>query len=148
MRLIADSSGIVTAIDADQPGHDQALAALQDAAVAVVTPQVIAEACHVLTRLGVPAAVDGLLEDVSGGFYELWNPEPHHYLQARESLSKYRGSIRRKRPKPDGLDLADAMNLIAADRFGIEFILTTDSDYRQARTPGGKTLALVTLSRD
>ncbi|MDR1213993.1 MAG: PIN domain-containing protein [Propionibacteriaceae bacterium] len=148
MRLIADTSGIVTALDADQPGHDQALAALQDAAVAVVTPQVIAETCHVLTRLGVPSAVDGLLEDVAAGFYELWNPEPHHYSQARESLSKYRGAIQRKRPKPDGLDLADAMNLIAADRFGIEFILTTDSDYRQARTPGGKTLAPISLMRD
>jgi predicted nucleic acid-binding protein len=145
MRIIADTSGIVTAIDADQPGHEKALATLQEAAVAVVTPQVIAETCHVLTRLGVPTAVDGLLEDVARGFYELWNPEPHHYSRARELMAKYRGSISRKKPKPDGLDLADAMNLIVADERGIQQILTTDSDYRQARTPAGSTLTLIPL---
>jgi predicted nucleic acid-binding protein len=145
VRIIADTSGIVAAIDADQPGHATALAALQGAAVAVVTPQVIAETCHVLTRLGVGVAVDGFLEDVASGFYELWNPEPHHYSRARELLSKYRGTIRRKRPKPDGLDLADAMNLVAADRFGIEFILTTDPGYRQARTPDDKALVPIPL---
>jgi predicted nucleic acid-binding protein len=145
MRVIADTSGIVTAVDADQPGHSLALNALRDAAVALVTPQVIAETCHVLTRLGVPSAASGVLEDVASGFYELWNPEPLHYSQARLLLSKYRGSIRRKKPKPDGLDLADAMNLLMADLFDVGLILTTDPDYRQARTPHGKTLVPIPL---
>jgi predicted nucleic acid-binding protein len=145
VRIIADTSGIVTAVDADQPGHRAALAVLQDVAVAVVTPQVVAETCHVLTRLGVPAAVDGLLQDVANGFYELWNPEPRHYSEAAELLAKYRGSIKRKRPKPDGLDLADAMNLLAADAHGIGQILTTDADYKQARTPAGRALTPLPL---
>lgn len=38
--------------------------------------------------------------------------------------------MERKRRKPGSLDLADAMNIVIASRYGINVLLATDQDYR------------------
>jgi predicted nucleic acid-binding protein len=91
---------------------------------------VIAEVHYLLSSAGVHEAAGDFLEDVSGGFYELAAPSAEDYAQAAVLIKRYEGKMERKRGKPGSLDLADAMNIVTASRYGINTLLATDQDYR------------------
>ncbi|MDR1512758.1 MAG: PIN domain-containing protein [Propionibacteriaceae bacterium] len=130
MRLVADTSGIVAAINQDQADSDRFRAALAGAAQVFVTPLVLGEAHYVLTSAGSRHAADVLLTDVAEGFFELVQPTARDYGAAAELIRQYGGQLRRKRRKPGSLDLADAMNVVIAARVGVNELLTADQDYR------------------
>lgn len=133
MRLIADTSGILAAIDTADPRHEACHAALTQAAVAVITPLVIAEVHYLLCRRGHTEAATDFLTDVASGFYRLTDPTPEDYHAAGELIVKYDGQMRRERRQPGSLDLADAMNVVAGRRWNVHVILTLDADYRSVR---------------
>jgi len=137
MRLIADTSAIVAAIVADEPRHAECYQMLTDATHAFITPHVATEVFYLLAAAGHQQAAEDFLADVAGGFFELVNPEAGDYAVARDLVARYRGAIHRKRPKPGGLDVADAMNVIAAARQETTMIATLDQDYRVIRPLSG-----------
>ncbi|HMS76593.1 type II toxin-antitoxin system VapC family toxin [Gordonia sp. (in: high G+C Gram-positive bacteria)] len=114
MRVVADTGGIVAAINTAEPGHVEFLGVLESASAVFVTPLVVAEVHHVLTSAGLAEAADDFLDDVVGGFYDLVNPGVADFDRAGGLVQRYRGSMQRKRRKPGSLDLADAMNVVVA----------------------------------
>ncbi|HMR48601.1 MAG TPA: PIN domain-containing protein [Arachnia sp.] len=130
MRVVADTGGIVAAMNTAEPRHAEFLATLESAATVFVTPMVITEVHHLLTAAGLGSAADDFLGDVEAGFYELVNPTPADLARASELVQRYRGSMQRKRRKPGSLDLADALNVVVAAVKGTNLIVATDQDYR------------------
>lgn len=130
MRLIADTGGIVAAMNTAEPDHERYRATLESASLAVVTPLAIAEVHYLLSSNGAHEAASDFLDDVSGGFYELAGLSPEDYAQAAVLIKRYEGKMERKRRKPGSLDLTDAMNIVIAARYGTNILLATDQDYR------------------
>lgn len=130
MRVVADTGGIVAAINEAEPEHAAFLAVLQSASVAYLTPLVVTEVHHVLTSAGLPEAADDFIADVSSGFFQLVNPSLADLSKASELVRRYRGSMQRKRRKPGSLDLADAVNVVVAAALGTNLLVATDQDYR------------------
>lgn len=130
MRLVADTGGIVAAMNSAEPGHDRFRATLESASLAVITPLVIAEVHYLLSAAGQHEAAHDFLDDVAGGFYELAAPTPEDYGAAAGLIKRYQGRMERKRRKPGSLDLADAMNIVTANRYATNILLATDAGYR------------------
>lgn len=131
MRVVADTGGIVAAINTAEPGHVEFLGVLESASAVFVTPLVVTEVHHVLTSAGLAEAADDFLDDVVGGFYDLVNPGVADFDRAGGLVQRYRGSMQRKRRKPGSLDLADAMNVVVAAAKSTNLIVATDQDYRR-----------------
>jgi predicted nucleic acid-binding protein len=137
MRLIADTGGIVAAMNTAEPEHERFLAALESASMAVISPLVVAEVHYLLSASGAHQAAHDFLEDLAGGFYELAAPQSEDYSAAATLIKRYEGRMERKRRKPGSLDLADAMNIVIANRYTTNLILATDQDYRVATPLSG-----------
>lgn len=129
MIVIGDTSGLVTALNADDPGQADARTALQQASVTVVSPLAIAEIEHIMTRNinrgAAHQAIDWLLaqERVQRVLVpELAAPT---LWRARMVQDKY-SALR--------LDLADAINVVLAADFETDCVLTLDRrDFRAIR---------------
>ncbi|MDR1449502.1 MAG: PIN domain-containing protein [Propionibacteriaceae bacterium] len=147
MRLLADSGGIIAALNEAEPGHVAFREVLEAGAAVYITPLVVTEVHHVLVSYGLRSAADDFLGDVAGGFYELFNPVAADYSAARELAAQYQGLVARKRRKRDSLDLADAMNVVAAGRLETNLLVATDQDYRTVR-PLSRHPAFVLLPLD
>lgn len=130
MRLIADTGGIVAAMNTAEPDHERYRSAIESASLAIITPLVITEVHYLLSSAGAHETAHDFLEDVTGGFYEIASPAVGDYAQAGDLIKRYTGKMERKRRKPGSLDLADAMNIVTAKRYGTNLLLATDQDYR------------------
>lgn len=137
MRLIADTGGIVAAMNSAEPEHEAFRGMLESAAMAVISPLVVAEVHYLLSSISAHEAANDFLEDLAGGFYELATITAEDYATAANLISRYEGRMERKRRKPGSLDLADAMNIVLANRYATNMILATDQDYRIATPLGG-----------
>ncbi|MCL1897392.1 MAG: PIN domain-containing protein [Micrococcales bacterium] len=137
MRLVADTGGIVTALNQAEPDHRLTRAVLEAAALVVVTPLVICEVHHVLTAGGARQAAADFLTDVAEGFYRVVNPSEQDYATARDLVAKYGGGLHRKRQKPGSLDLTDALNVVVAAAVGTNLLVAFDQDYRVVRPLSG-----------
>jgi predicted nucleic acid-binding protein len=131
VRLVADTGGIITAMDESEPRHRQFLQALNAAPEVCVTPLVVTETHFILNSAGERAAAAAFLDAVRDGLYRLVNPEPRDYGAAKELVARYEGQMERKRRRPGSLDLADAMNVVIAGRLDTNVVLATDQDYRR-----------------
>ena len=120
-----------------EPDHERYRSTLESSSLAVITPLVIAEVHYLLSSGGAHEAASDFLEDVSGGFYDLASPSAEDYAQAATLISRYEGKMERKRRKPGSLDLADAMNIVIASRYGTNILLATDQDYRVTQPLSG-----------
>ena len=130
MRLIADTGGIVAAMNSAEPDHESYRATLESASMALISPLVVAEVHYLLSTVGAHEAAHGFLEDLAGGFYELAPLSHEDYATAATLIASYEGRMERKRRKPGSLDLADAVNVVIAKRYMTNMILATDQDYR------------------
>ena len=130
MRILADSGAIIAATNQAEAGHQQFRELLETAVEVTVTPQVITEVHHVLNSYGLVGPADAFLNNVEEGFYALFNPTASDYRVARCLIAQYQGRIRRKRRKSGSLDLADAINVVAAAKVGTNLLAATDQDYR------------------
>ena len=137
MRMVADTSAIVAAIIDTEPRHQDCLRVLTEATRVFVTPQVATEVFYLLTAVGHERAAESFLADIASGFFESVNPDPADYQVAGEVVARYRGVLKRKKPKSGRLDLADAMNVVAAARVETTILATLDQDYRQLQPLGG-----------
>jgi predicted nucleic acid-binding protein len=126
---IGDTSGLVSAFNADDPGQAAARSAFRQASATVVSPLVIAEIEHIVTRNvdrnAAHQAIDWLLGQERTKrvlVAELAAPVLRH---ARMIQGKY-AALR--------LDLVDAVNVVLAAEYETDCILTLDRrDFRAIR---------------
>ncbi len=116
--IIADTSGLLALFNRGEPAH----AAVSDVVVSatdalVVSPYVIAELDYlVATRIGVDAEL-AVLDELSGGAYELASLGTEELAAARVLVERYRDQ---------DIGVADASIVVLADRWKTREVLTLD----------------------
>ncbi|MDR1513941.1 MAG: PIN domain-containing protein [Propionibacteriaceae bacterium] len=130
---MADSGGIIAALDLGNPARARFAAVLESATRVYLTTAVVAEVHQILVSRNQAAAAVAFLRDVSAGAFDLVPIERADLGVAADLIVKYGGQMRRKRPKPGSIDLADALNVVAAARVDTNLILALDQDYRVIR---------------
>ncbi|MEY9965848.1 putative nucleic acid-binding protein [Streptacidiphilus sp. MAP12-16] len=130
MIIIGDTSGLVAALNVSDPEHEAARTALRTAALTVVSPLVLLEIEHITTRnVGRQAALavnDWLLAQEQTGRVAVPGLPAATFRKARKIQDRY-AALR--------LDLADAVNVLLAEQFETEAILTLDRRDFRAITP-------------
>jgi predicted nucleic acid-binding protein len=127
--LVADTGGMLAALDADDKDHIGALDALTQAALVVISPLAITEIHQVTTSRADRATADLVISAVSKqatqGRLSITDVSPTMLRNAVHLRQQYCGV---------NLDLADAMAVILAAEYGTHEILTVDRrDFRAIR---------------
>jgi predicted nucleic acid-binding protein len=131
VTLILDSSGVLSAIDADQHFHQAAREALERAVgPLILSPFVLAELDYmILARYG-PGAELALLGEVAREAYHLEPFSTEDVAKAIEIVERHAGF--------GDVGLADASNVVLAERYATRDILTLDErHFRVLRGPDG-----------
>ncbi|TDC66346.1 PIN domain-containing protein [Streptomyces hainanensis] len=126
MIVVGDTSGLVAALNTSDPGHEAARTAMRQAALTVVSPLVILEIEHITTRdvdrRAAHTVIDWLLAQERVGRVAVPEVTAETLRKAR-MVQKHYAALR--------LDLADAVNVVLAETFDTEIILTLDCrDFR------------------
>ena len=132
MALILDSGGVLVAIDPVQNDHKAfADALLSHRGPLVISPFVVAELDYMIARDYGAESRSAFLDEVDRGAYRLEAFGAVDFSRARELMGSY--------PYLPGFGIADASNVVLAERYGTTDILTTDQrDFRQIELPGGR----------
>ncbi|MEV7246711.1 VapC toxin family PIN domain ribonuclease [Streptomyces sp. Ru62] len=130
--VIADTSGLLAALDSAHPEHQASNEAIMAAGLLVMSPLLLAEIDHVATReLGREAAlsaVDDIRHWVRRGRVVLPEITEDHLGVAQSVRARYRDL---------DLDLADAVNVALAAEYDTDAVLTLDRrDFRAVRPLG------------
>ncbi|GAB2880817.1 PIN domain-containing protein [Streptomyces mayteni] len=130
--VVADTSGLLAALDAAHPEHGGANEALTAAGLLVMSPLLLAELDHVATReLGRAAAlsaVDDIRRWMGRGRVVVPEITEHHLAAAQSIRGRYRAL---------DLDLADAVNVALAADYDTDAILALNRrDFRAVRPLG------------
>jgi predicted nucleic acid-binding protein len=127
--VIVDTSALLAYFDANEPDH-QAVSRVIDSSeeLLVVSPYVVAELDYlVATRVGVDAEV-AVLRELSSGAWELAGFSVTELERAVPIIKKYRD--RR-------VGIADASNVVLADRYRTRTIVTLDRRHFTVLRPVG-----------
>jgi predicted nucleic acid-binding protein len=128
--VVGDTSGLVAALNASDPEHEAARVAMRRAALTVVSPLVILEIEHITTRnVDRKAAYrvnDWLLDQERTGRLAIPQVSADTLRKARLVQNRY-ADLR--------LDLTDAVNVVLAEAYDTEIILTLDRRDFRAITP-------------
>jgi predicted nucleic acid-binding protein len=134
--IVVDTSGVLAALDDDDPHHPHVravLAATRDRIV--LSPFVLAELDYMLNTHVDARVAAVLLEDVERGAYLLAPFSASDVGSARRVLSRY-GDL--------GIGLADASIVVLAARYGTTRILTLDErHFRALRSLDGRPFTLL-----
>ena len=129
MILVGDASGLVAAFNIDDPEHAAARRAFAEASATVISPLVFGEIEHIITRnvdrKTAHAVQDWLLGQERN--LRVLVPEVTATVlrRARTVQSRY-AALR--------LDLADAVNVVLAEQYETDAVLTLDRrDFRAIR---------------
>ncbi len=136
-RLIIDTSGYLVSTINRHPLHD-AVRDLLDRAdqPPIVSPLVMAEIDYmVLDKAGVDAEID-VIDDLTSGAYDLPELDLDDLRSARQLVAKHRDLK---------IGLTDAVNVVLAERFETNEILTTDQRHFRAITPLSRRFAAFRL---
>ncbi|ONK12614.1 PIN domain-containing protein [Streptomyces sp. MP131-18] len=130
MIVVGDTSGLVAALNTSDPEHKAARIAMRAAALTVVSPLVILEIEHITTRnidrRAAYAVNDWLLAQERTGRVAIPELSAETLRKARVVQNRY-AALR--------LDLTDAVNVVLAEAFDTEIILTLDRRDFRAVTP-------------
>lgn len=131
--VVVDTSALYALVDSAEPAHDACVQALEglSGAFLAVSPFVLAEADYlVATRLGTEAEV-ALLRDVEQNAYRLVEFGSRDISAIVSLIEKYSDL---------DIGLADASNVVAADRLRTRRIFTLDRRHFDALRPlsGGR----------
>ena len=127
--VVADTSGLLAALDSTHPEHGAANEAITAAGLLVMSPLLLAEIDHVATReLGREAAISAV-DDI-----RRWMGRGRVVLpEITEDHLSVAQSVRARHAALD-LDLADAVNVALASDYDTDAILTLDRrDFRALR---------------
>ncbi|MBP2583107.1 putative nucleic acid-binding protein [Streptomyces sp. PvR006] len=130
--VVADTSGLLAALDSTHPENAAATEAIQAAGLLVMSPLLLAELDHVATReLGREAAlsaVDDIRHWMRRGRVSMPEITEDHLGAAQMVRLRYAAL---------DLDLADAVNVALAAEYDTDAILTLDRrDFRAVRPLG------------
>ena len=131
MVIVLDTSGLLAAIDSSQRFHEAAKETLgRTVEPLILSPFVLAELDYLLaTRVG-PEAELALLQEVARETYRLAPFSIGNVAEARRIMVQY-ADLR--------ISLADASNVVLANRHGTLDVLTLDElHFRALRGPGGR----------
>ena len=141
MTLVLDSSGLLAAIDSAQQDHAAAREALEATRGSlVISPFVLAELDHMVsTRLGQAGEL-ALIGEVIRGTYMLERFSKDDLAEAVGVIERYADF---------GLGLADASNVVLANRHGTLDMLTLDErHFRVLRGPRDRPFRLLPADAD
>jgi predicted nucleic acid-binding protein len=140
MPIIVDTSAILALIDESYSEHRELVRIVQKSDERlVVSPMVVAEADYMLyTRLGSRAALD-FASDIAGGAYDLAEWTSNHHASALAVTTKY---------ADDYIGIADASNVVIADREHTNQIMTLDQRHFRTIRPLWGFDCFVTLPYD
>ncbi|WP_327297508.1 MULTISPECIES: PIN domain-containing protein [unclassified Streptomyces] len=129
MIVIGDTSGLVAALNTSDPEHEAARKALRKASTTVVSPLVLMEIEHITTRNVNRRAAHSVNDWLLGQERTLRVLIPE---VSAETLRKARGI--QNRYSALVLDLADAVNVVLAEAYETDCVLTLDRrDFRAVR---------------
>ncbi|MFE9737410.1 PIN domain-containing protein [Streptomyces sp. NPDC006477] len=130
--VVADTSGLLAALDSTHPECAAAGEALQAAGLLVISPLLLAELDHVATREFGREAAMSAVDDI-----RLWMRRGRVSVpEVTEDHLSVAQTVRRRYEDLD-LDLADAVNVVLAAEYDTDAILTLDRrDFRAARPLG------------
>ncbi len=134
--MIVDTSALLAFFDRAEPTHSAVSAALGAGhAPLVVSPYVLAEVDYLVSSRHSVAAELAVLDELSGGAWELASLDIKELRAARSLIARY----------PDQrIGLADASVVVLAERFGTRTIATLDQrHFRVLRTSAGEPLTIV-----
>jgi len=116
--VIVDTSAILAFFDRDEPDHEAVAAVLsQTSEPLVVSPYVIAEVDYLIgTRLGVAAEIAALRE-LAGGAWDLATIDSIDLARTVPIIERY---------ADDAIGVADASNVVLADRYRTTTVATLD----------------------
>ena len=134
--IVLDTSGLLSALFADQHHHEAAARALLNTEPPrILSPFVLAETDYLVQKFGGSRAELLLLEEVARGAYELAPFDASDVERAREIIAKYRDLE---------LGLADASIVVLADRYDCRDVLTLDHrHFRALRFQGRRSFRLL-----
>lgn len=134
--ILLDTSGLLAALDAAEPRHVDAAAALAAAGPPrILSPFVLAELDYLLARHVSPRVARSLLAEVAAGAYELEPFGGEDVGRAVTVLDQYADL---------DLGLADASIVVLAERYGASDVLTLDErHFRALRGPDGMPFRLL-----
>ena len=134
--IIADTSGLLAAMDPDEVHHDACRAVVEgEREPLMLSPFVLAELDYLVARkLGTEAEL-AMLADVAAGAYRLAPMEPGDVAAARDVVERYRDL---------GIGLTDASIAVLATKYGTEDILALDErHFRAMRVEKGRSFRLL-----
>lgn len=136
-RLIIDTSGYLAAATSKHPQHQDVVDVLaRIEQPPIVSPLVVAEIDYlVLDKAGVVQELD-VIDDLTSDAYELPDVDVDDLRAARKVVAKYQDLK---------VGLTDAVNVVLADRFDTNEILTTDQRHFRAITPLSRRFAAFRL---
>ena len=138
--IIVDTGGLISEVDRGSRLHEATRSLLDGARAAgerlVISPFVLAEVDYLVSvRLGRPDHALQILEDVARGAYRL---EPFQARDIEQAIT-----VMRQYADLD-IGLADASNVVLAERLDTTDILTTDQKhFRAMRGPSGRPFRLL-----
>jgi hypothetical protein len=134
--MLLDTSGLLAALDASEPRHGEAAAALRRSGEPrILSPFVLAELDYLLARHVSADVARAFLREVANGAYDLAPMAADDIARAVEVLERY-----------SNLDvgLADASIVVLADRHRTSDVLTLDErHFRALRGPHGRPFRLL-----
>jgi predicted nucleic acid-binding protein len=129
---IADTSGLLALFNRTEPEHEAVRRLVEEIdGPLVVSPFVVAELDYlVATRAGVDAEL-AVLEELSGGAYDLAHLDATDVSRASALIERYRDQ---------SIGIADASIVVLADRYRTREILTLDHRHFDVLRPlsGGR----------
>jgi predicted nucleic acid-binding protein len=134
--MLVDSSGVLAALDAGEPDHEDVLAAIEaDERPLRITDFVIAEVDFlILKRLG-PAAEQRFLEQINEGIFRRETVTDDDVLRATEIIEQF---------EEHRFGITDATIMALSERLGISEVLTLDArHFTVFRDRRGKALTIL-----
>lgn len=137
--VIADTSGLLAALDADEDEHEQAKAAVEGASAVVLSPFVLAELDYlIMQRVGVQAQL-ALLGQVADRAYDLAALDADDVAAMHELCARY---------EDQAIGVTDASVAVLAERHEANAILTLDErHFRVLRRSNGSSFTLLPRDR-
>ena len=123
--MIVDTSGLLSALVADQRSHQECATALRAARRRVVSPFVLAEIDHLITRIGGVRAELAMVDQMSSSSYVLAPFGSPDVELARQLVARYQDL---------GIGLTDASLIVLAEHYRTDEILTLDHRHFRAVT--------------
>ncbi|SDD22710.1 PIN domain-containing protein [Glycomyces harbinensis] len=125
---ILDTGAIIALFDNSYDEHEPLLEAIAaSGAPPVVSPFIVAEADFMLKTRYDAAAATRFNEDVAIGAYELASWTVHDHAEALQVIQSFNGD--------DYIGIADASNVVLADRYRTTSIMTTDQRHFRKLQP-------------